>query len=162
MKTPRSVWTSKPRSRRFAHGARMRLGLLFGAMAALSIAFASFAAGTPLSASTDSQSGQAKAKHYKGTRPFVVDKQSGEVRMPTQQEVDEVVANLAALGPRPDENLQQTSQATGAVGLDLDGGFAGVLLARPNADGTWQTKCVFTLEEGAEFLGIVEDESTKG
>jgi hypothetical protein len=132
-------------------------------MVALSIAIASFAGGTPLSASTQTQSGQVKAKRYKATRPFVVDKQSGEVRMPTQQEVDEVVANLAALGQRPDESLQQTSQAaTGAVGLDLDGGFAGVLLARPNADGTWQTRCVFTLEEGAEFLGIVEDDSTKG
>jgi len=160
MKTLRSVRPPRPSSRRFAHGARLRLGLLSVAMAALSIAIASFAGGTPVSAQT--QSGQVKAKHYKGTRPFVVDKQSGEVRMPTQQEVDEVVANLAALGQRPDESLQQTSQATGAVGLDLDGGFAGVLLARPDADGTWQTRCVFTLEEGAEFLGIVEDDSTKG
>lgn len=162
MKILRSVRPPKPSSRRFAHGARLRLGLLSGAMVALSIAIASFAGSTPLSASTQAQSGQVKAKRYKATRPFVFDKQSGEVRMPTQQEVDEVVANLAALGQRPDESLQQTAQATGAVGLDLDGGFAGVLLARPNADGTWQTRCVFTLEEGAEFLGIVEDDSTKG
>jgi len=35
------------------------------------------------------------------------------------------------------------------------------MLARPNADGTWETKCVFTLEEGAEFLGLVEDDSIR-
>ena len=79
--------------------------------------------------------------------------------MPTQQEVDEVVANLAALGQRPAESLQQSVQASGAVVVDLDGGFNGVLLARPTGDGTFETKCVFTLEEGAEFLGIVEDAS---
>jgi hypothetical protein len=45
--------------------------------------------------------------------------------------------------------------------MDLDGGFNGVVLARPNGDGTWETKCVFTLEEGAEFLGIVEDDSAR-
>ncbi len=80
---------------------------------------------------------------------------------PTQQEVDEVVANLTALGQRPAESLSQSTQAGGAVTVDLDGGFAGVLLARPNGDGTWETKCVFTLEEGAEFLGIVEDDSAR-
>ena len=43
------------------------------------------------------------------------------------------------------------------MGLDLAGGFAGVLLARPTGDGKWETRCVFTVEEGAEFLGLVED-----
>jgi hypothetical protein len=51
--------------------------------------------------------------------------------------------------------------ANGATVIDLDGGFGGVLLGRPNGDGTWETKCVFTLEEGAEFLGLVEDESIR-
>jgi hypothetical protein len=81
--------------------------------------------------------------------------------MPTQQEVDEVVANLSALGQRPSEALQQSPQASGAVSIDLDGGFGGILLARPNDDGTWETKCVFTLEEGAEFLGMVVDDAAR-
>jgi len=104
---------------------------------------------------------QAKAKHYKPTRAYVVDKQNGSVRIPTQQEVDQVVADLTTLGQRS-EPLAQTTQASGAVGLDLDGGFAGIVLARPTDDGTWETRCVFTLEEGAAFLGLVEDESVKG
>jgi len=105
---------------------------------------------------------QGKAKHYKATRAFVVDKASGAVRMPTQQEVDEVVANLTALGQKPDDSLAQTTQPSGAVSLDLDGGFSGIILARPNSEGGWETRCVFTLEEGIAFLGIVEDESVKG
>ena len=105
---------------------------------------------------------QGKAKHYRGTRAFVVDKTSGAVRMPTQQEVDEVVANLTTLGQKPAESLAETTQSSGAVSLDLDGGFSGIILARPNTDGSWETRCVFTLEEGIAFLGIVEDESVKG
>jgi len=135
-----------------------RLGMLVG----LSLAIVILAPGA-LDATPQTPPVQAaKGKSYKATRAFVVDKDTGKARMPTQQEVDEVVANLSALGQRPTETLQQTSAASGAVGIDLDGGFGGILLARPNDDGTWETKCVFTLEEGAEFLGIVVDEAVKG
>ena len=137
------------------HRVRKRLRVLLGAAAAVSMAIV--ALGTIGAAAPSDVADQAKAKHYKGTRAYVVDKETGAVRMPTQQEVDEVVANLSALGQRPAENLQQAPQSDGAVAVDLDGGFGGILLARPNADGTWETKCVFTLEEGAEFLGLVED-----
>jgi hypothetical protein len=108
-------------------------------------------------AATPDAGAQGRQKRYKATRAFVVDKQTGAIRMPTQAEVDDVVANLTTMGQRPDESLQQTTQPTGTVTVDLDGGFGGVVLARPNEDGTWETRCVFTLEEGAAFLGIVED-----
>jgi hypothetical protein len=135
---------------------RKRMRVLLGAAAAVSIATIALAGSIGAAAPND-VADQATAKHYKGTRAFVVDKANGAMRMPTQQEVDEVVANLSALGQRPAETLQQTPQSNGAVAVDLDGGFGGILLARPNEDGTWETKCVFTLEEGAEFLGLVED-----
>jgi len=35
------------------------------------------------------------------------------------------------------------------------------MLARPADDGTFETRCVFTFEEGAEFLGLVEDDSAQ-
>jgi hypothetical protein len=108
-------------------------------------------------AATPEAGAQGRQKRFKATRAFVVDKQTGAVRMPTQTEVDEVVANLTAMGQRPAESLPQTTGANGAVTVNLDGGFGGILLARPNEDGTWETRCVFTLEEGAAFLGIVED-----
>ena len=81
--------------------------------------------------------------------------------MPTQEEVDEVVATLTTLGQRPAEDLSAVAEADGALTVDLNGGYSGITLARPRADGSWETKCVFTVEEGAEFLGLVEDESSR-
>ena len=161
MRTPRSARNPK----RTTHGPTRRtrtwLGILLGAAAAVSMLIVGLGSATPLAASTSSPAEQAaKEKRYKGTRAYVVDKQTGQIRMPTQQEVDELVATLSSLGQRPPETLKQSSQA-GAVLTDLDGGFAGILLGRPNGDGTWETKCVFTLEEGAEFLGIVVDDASR-
>ena len=99
----------------------------------------------------------AAPKKFKATRAFVVDKQTGVVRMPTPAEVDAVVTTLTVLGQQPSESLAQTTHDNGAVSVDLAGGFSGVLLARPNEDGSWETRCVFTVEEGAAFLGLVED-----
>jgi len=96
-------------------------------------------------------------KKFRATRAYVVDRQTGAVRMPTPAEVESVVTTLTALGQQPDEALPAATQTNAAVGLDLAGGFAGVLLARPTGDGKWETRCVFTVEEGAEFLGLVED-----
>jgi hypothetical protein len=140
------------------HRPRKRLRIVLGAAAALSMAIISM---TGIAASGDAVAEQAKARHYKGTKAFVVDKETGAVRMPTQQEVDEVVANLSALGQRPTEDLPQAPQSNGGTIIDLQGSFGGVMLARPNGDGTWETKCVFTVEEGADFLGLVEDESIR-
>lgn len=106
---------------------------------------------------TSAQGAQGKAKKYKGTRAIVVDAASGELRLPTQQEVDQAVQGLSSLAPRPVEQAQQTTLSNGAVAVNLEG--SGVVLARPNGDGTFETRCVFTFEEGAAFLGLVEDES---
>ena len=84
-------------------------------------------------------------------------RQQTVVRLPTAAEVDAVVTTLTELGQQPAESLTSTTAANGAVGMDLGGGFAGILLARPAENGTWETRCVFTVEEGAEFLGLVED-----
>jgi hypothetical protein len=127
-------------------GGSMTRQRVFAAIAAFAMAIAVAA---PVAA--------AAPKKFKATRAFVVDKQSGAVRMPTAEEVDAVVTTLTALGQLPAESLTETTQPNGAIGLDLAGGFTGVVLARPNADGTWETRCVFTVEEGAEFLGLVED-----
>jgi hypothetical protein len=159
MRTPRSA-TNSGRPGKSGVRSHTRFGILLGAAIAAIILVVAVVGGTPLTASTsEGQQQAAKAKRYKGTRAFVVDKQSGQVRLPTAEEVDEVIANLSAYGQRAAESLAQTTQSTGAVGVDLDGAFAGVLLARPAGDGTWETKCVFTLEEGVEFLGLVVDES---
>jgi hypothetical protein len=99
----------------------------------------------------------AAPKKFKATRPYVVDRQTGAVRMPTQAEVDTVVTTLTTLGQQPQESLSSEATASGGVKMDFGSGFAGIVLARPNEDGTWETRCVFTIEEGAEFLGLVEE-----
>lgn len=107
-----------------------------------------------------SKSSNAAPKKFKATRAIVVDQQTGQRRMPNQEEIDEVVGNLNQLANRP-ENLPESPGAGGAVVVDLEGGFGGVMLARPSDDGNWETRCVFTFEEGAEFLGLVEDNSAE-
>jgi hypothetical protein len=101
--------------------------------------------------------GAAAPKKFKATRAIVVDKATGALRLPTPAEVDAVVTTLTVLGQQPADSLPSTAGPRGGVTMDLAGGFAGVLLARPNEDGTWETRCVFTVEEGAEFLGLVEE-----
>lgn len=108
---------------------------------------------------TDTKSSSASPKKYKATRE-IVDQQTGQRRMPTQVEIDEVVSNLSQLANRP-EDLPSTQGAGGGEMVELAGGYGGVVLARPAADGSWETRCVFTFEEGAEFLGLVEDTSAE-
>ena len=141
--------------RRFS--GKSRLAILATAVAALALAIVSLTAGTAVSA----QAAQGKAKKFKATRAFVVDKQSGEVRLPTQEEVDQVVQELTTFGQKPAESVAPTTQANGTIVIDFGTGSGGVVLARPNADGTFETRCVFTLEEGAAFLGLVEDNSAQ-
>ena len=103
------------------------------------------------------QQPQGKAKKYKGTRAIIVDSNTGQLRLPTQEEVDQAVKGISSLVVKPVEEAQEQTLSSGAVAVSLDGG--GVVLARPNGDGTFETRCVFSFEEGAEFLGLVEDES---
>jgi hypothetical protein len=109
---------------------------------------------------TNTKSTNASTKKYKATREIVIDKETGQRRLPTQAEIDEVVANLTQLANRP-ENPPSTEAGGGAVAVDAGGGYNGVLLGRPSSDGGFETKCVFTFEEGAEFLGLVEDTSAE-
>jgi hypothetical protein len=106
---------------------------------------------------TESQALAQGPKHFKATRRIVVDLQSGQVRMPTTEEVQKLVTDLASLTKRAAEGLPEGPAPGGGVGINLDGGFGGVMLARPNDDGTFETLCVFTFDEGAAFLGLVED-----
>jgi hypothetical protein len=126
----------------------------------LLILFAVIAVVSAIVFMTGTKSTNASPKKYKATREIVVDKQTGQRRLPTQEEIDEVVANLSQLANRP-EDLPSTQGAGGAVAVDLAGGYNGVLLGRPTDEGGFETKCVFTFEEGAEFLGLVEDISAE-
>ena len=142
----------KSRKRGRAGLNKTKLAILIGAIAAISIAV--FLTGTR--SSNSAYASPVNQKKYKATRAIVVDRETGQQRLPNQQEIDEVVSQLSVLAARP-EDLPQTPTADGAVTVDLAGGYGGVMLARPGDSGNWETRCVFSFEEGAEFLGLVED-----
>lgn len=161
MKKLRPVKTSARFKWNSASLLRTTLVTLLGVTAAISVAALSLSLSNSSTqvASANSIPATMNQKRYKATRRIVVDPQTGQLRLPNQQEIDKTVESLATLAKRSTDDLQEVSVNPGGVAVDLDSGFAGVMLARPNADGTWETKCVFTFEEGAEFLGIVEDNS---
>ena len=162
MKRSRSMKKPAKFKKNSTHVSRATLVILLGvitAIAALVISLASGGSSNGVAASTNPKPTPVVQKRYKATRPIVVDQQTGQLRMPTRQEIDETVASLATLAKRPTEGLRQSALSNGATAVDLDGGYGGVVLARPKGDGTWETKCVFTIEEGAAFLGFVEDKS---
>jgi hypothetical protein len=105
------------------------------------------------------QQNQQQKKKYTATRAIVVDALSGELRLPTGQETQELVDGLVVLTNRSTEGLQMTTLPNGARAVDLEERFQSVMLARPNPDGTSETRCVTTFEEAADFLGLVEDKS---
>jgi hypothetical protein len=112
-------------------------------------------------ASTKTRPTPPEGKRYIATKSIVVDKETGRARKPNDQELKELIEALAVLTKRSDENLSSVVGENGGVSMDLDGGFAGTMLARPNPDGTMETRCVFTFQEAADFLGLVEDGSVK-
>ena len=77
---------------------------------------------------------------------------------PTAAEIDRLVSDLRAMTRQPVVTaMTSTARNTGGDTAKLDKDFAGVMLARPKADGGFETRCVFTFAEGAEFLGLVAD-----
>ena len=118
---------------------------LLGAALAMSLATLSSAAQPP--------AGQApgQARKYRATSAIVVDKQTGQHRLPTEREVDDLVATLARLSTqvsRPVASLSGRSVA-------LDSGYEGIVLGRANEDGSVETRCVYSFDEGVAFLGLV-------
>ena len=110
-------------------------------------------------ASAQQNQQQQQKKKYTATRAIVVDSQSGDLRMPTAQETQELVDSLVVMTNRSTEGLQTTTLPNGARAVNLEDRFQSVMLARPNPDGTSETRCVTTFAEAADFLGLVEDKS---
>jgi len=129
---------------------RMSRGLL-GAALAMTLATMPSLAQPPAQPTTPGQ-----ARKYRATSAILIDKQSGQRRMPTEQEVADLVATLSTFTTRS-ENLPQTPAVSGAIAVHLGDGYSGVVLARANEDGAIETRCVFSFEEGAGFLGLVPD-----
>jgi len=98
---------------------------------------------------------QAQKRRYVATREIIRDNVTGKLRKPTDKEIDETIAQLRTLTNRSTEGLKQVQHQDGMVEMDLQGRFNGVMLGRANADGTTEVRCVTTMEEAEDFLGLV-------
>lgn len=93
---------------------------------------------------------------FTATRAIAVDSATGKFRKPNAAEIEKLVSDLKAMTRQPVATaMVSTARNTGGITAKLDKAFGGVVLARPRADGSIETRCVFTFEEGAEFLGLV-------
>ena len=99
--------------------------------------------------------GQGKKK-YIATKEIILDKASGQLRKPTAEETDAMVAQISTLTNRSSEGLTINQSPNGMKLVNLEGRFNGVVLGRAKADGTTEVRCVFTMEEAADFLGLEE------
>jgi hypothetical protein len=132
--------------------------ITLGTVMACTLVLVAFSgAGHGVSAQDTAAGARVSQKKYKATRPLAVDRETRKLRMPTQEEVDGAVQHLLTMTTRPTSVPEQVSAASG-ITAELQDGFSGVVLTRPNEDGTWETKCVFTFDEGIEFLGFVPEQ----
>jgi len=99
---------------------------------------------------------QAQKRKYVATKEIIHDQATGRLRKPTAEETEAMVDQIKSLTNRSTEGLTATQQPNGTVSMNLEGGFNGVVLGRGTADGGTEVRCVFTLEEATDFLGLEE------
>jgi hypothetical protein len=128
-------------------------GTRVGVFVALVLLCAAIAASVAL----PRNSSQASPKKYRATKAIVLDKTTGALRKPTQQETDTMVNQISVLTNRSTEGLTVNQSPNGMKSVDLQGRFNSVTLGRANADGTTEIRCVFSIEEAADFLGLEEE-----
>lgn len=129
---------------------RSRIGLI------LSMVLLALTVGTMAMTRTSTQ---AQKKKYVATKEIVRDKVTGQLRKPTVEETDAMVDQLKTLTNQSTEGLTPTQHANGMVSMNLEDRFGGVVLGRDTADGGTEVRCVFTMEEAADFLGLEETTS---
>jgi hypothetical protein len=96
------------------------------------------------------------SKKYLATRAIIFDQASGTLRLPTAIETQVLADKITTLTNRSAEGLTVTRAANGGRMMNLEGRFGGVVLGRALADGTTEVRCVTTLAEAEEFLGLEE------
>lgn len=106
------------------------------------------------STSKANSSPQSKKK-YVATQEIILDQGTGRLRKPTVEETQAIVDQVTAFTNRSGEGLTPVQAADGSTKVDLQGGFRGVMLGRANADGTTEVRCVMSMQEAADFLGLV-------
>lgn len=102
----------------------------------------------------------ANAGKWIGTRAIIRDEATGQLRKPTRTEVASMIQSLQRLTTPPTTSIKGRVMANGTTRQgSINGGFATVVLGRATADGSIETRCVQTFEEGVEFLGLADEDS---
>lgn len=130
---------------------RTHIGIIL-TLVVLSLVVGTLAFSRSISKANNSPQG----KKYVATQEIVRDQATGRLRKPTAEETQAIVDQVTALTNRSSEGLTSIPLANGGVKVDLEGRFNGVMLGRANADGSTELRCVMSMEEAADFLGLVE------
>jgi hypothetical protein len=89
-----------------------------------------------------------------GDLPIHFDKATRTRRRPTKQEAQQLVSWLRSALDRSGRGLPSTVREDGTRQVTVQGRFGGVIIARAQADGTMETRCVSTFDEATAFLGL--------
>ena len=143
---------------------RMRVFLtLLGTVVVLAIVAGAIASSRTASAKQSSQGAASTPSDDNDTtvqfanQKITIDSQTGKLRKPTVEEARALVESITKLTDRSTKGLHVEQAVNGMQKVDLQGRFQTVVLAKPNEDGTNEIRCVSTVKEAAEFLGIDPD-----
>jgi hypothetical protein len=89
-----------------------------------------------------------------GDLPIQRDRATGQLRTPTRAEAQSLVVFLRGTLDRSGQALTESARTDGIRQIHLQGKFGGVVLARPLADGSVETRCVTSFQEATAFLGL--------
>ena len=104
-----------------------------------------------------SQSGTGNGKKkYVATKEIIFDQASRTLRKPTAEETQAIVDRVSALTSQSSDGLVVNRAANGRKTVMSEDRFSGVVVGRANADGTTEIRCVMSMTEAADFLGLVE------
>jgi hypothetical protein len=98
----------------------------------------------------------ATAKNYIATQEIIFDQTTRTLRKPTTEETSDLVAQISSLTNHSTEGLTARQLPNGTKQITLEGRFGGVALGRARSDGTTEIRCVTTMEEAIDFLGLEE------
>jgi len=89
-----------------------------------------------------------------GSQTVAADPATGKLRPITPQEARELIAAMAKMVDQSSQGLTAVYHLDGMVSVDLEDRFQSVSMARVGSGGSVATRCVTSVQEAGEFLGV--------
>jgi hypothetical protein len=100
----------------------------------------------------------ANAQKWVATKAIIFDQETKSLRKPTETETATLVRTLRQLSNKPARAVKSASAGM-TDGTTRQGSakeaLTYIVVARAAADGTMETRCVASMDEAADFLGLV-------